>query len=178
MYNSIKRKHCKCSDDCKMYPTFGFAGYFSLHAPVEIKDKVSNRRKIYQKSKNARLYTSSKLRKHEALINSKNEKVLWYKERRYEMTGFCLECGKSTNKDNDKYFSWSIAHIVPKSLIKSVAFHPNNFIELCWQHHSDYDSNFEMAKEMGCFEIAKRKFNQFKHLIPNEELRKINPFLL
>ena len=94
------------------------------------------------------------------------------------MTGVCTECGKTTSKHNDKYYKWSICHIVPKSLIKSVATNEFNWIELCQQHHQEYDNTFDRAAAMMCFGEVKQKFQLFKHLIPPEELRKVNPHLL
>lgn len=37
-YSSIKRKHCRCSDDCPKMPTISFGGYYYAHTPQEIKD--------------------------------------------------------------------------------------------------------------------------------------------
>ena len=102
----------------------------------------------------------------------------WFKDRRKEMVGVCTECGKTTSKHNDKYYKWSICHIVPKSLIKSVATNEFNWIELCQQHHQEYDNTFDRAAAMMCFGEVKQKFQLFKHLIPPEELRKVNPHLL
>lgn len=103
---------------------------------------------------------------------------LWFKERRKEMTGVCTECGKTTSKNNDKYYKWSICHIVPKSLVRSVATNPCNWIELCQQHHQEYDNTFDKAAAMMCFGEIKHKFQLFAHWIPIEELRKVNPHLL
>lgn len=102
----------------------------------------------------------------------------WFMDRRKDMTGVCIECGKTTCKNDDKYYKWSIAHIVPKSLIKSVATNEWNWVELCQQHHQEYDNTFDRAAAMMCFGEVKQKFQLFKHLIPPEELRKVNPHLL
>ena len=102
----------------------------------------------------------------------------WFRERRKEMTGVCIECGKTTCKGDDKYYRWSICHVVPKSLIKSVATNEFNFVELCQQHHQEYDNTFDKAAAMMCFGEVKQKFQLFKHLIPPQEMRKINPHLL
>lgn len=102
----------------------------------------------------------------------------WFKERRKEMIGYCVECGKTTSKHNDKYYKWSICHIVPKSLIPSVATNEYNWVELCQQHHQEMDNTFDKAAAMMCFGEVKMKFLIFKNLIPPEELRKVNPHLL
>lgn len=174
MYSSIKRKKCKCGNP-KCYPTLGFGGFNAKCASQEIKENAGSKYDLARKKKNARLAVRKSYKNEDF-----EKKVLWYKSRRYEMTGVCHEpnCGNKTNKDSDKYYTWSVCHIVPKSLVPSVAYHVQNWVELCWQHHYEFDSNFDTAKEMGIFKEAKRKFNQFKHLIPNEELRKVNPHLL
>jgi len=102
----------------------------------------------------------------------------WFEERRKEMTNCCVECGRTTNKLNNKYYKWSICHIVPKSLVKSVATNQYNFIELCQLHHQEFDSTFDRAANMMCFGEVKLKFQLFKKLIPDYELRKVNPHLL
>lgn len=102
----------------------------------------------------------------------------WFKERRKEMVGVCTECGKTTSKNNDKYYKWSICHIVPKSLIPSVATNEYNWIELCQQHHQEFDNTFDRAAAMMCFGEVKMKFQIFQKLIPPQELRKVNPHLL
>lgn len=102
----------------------------------------------------------------------------WFLDRRKEMQNVCIECGKGTNRDSDKYFKWSICHIAPKALIKSVATNENNWVELCWLHHQEFDSTFDKAAAMQCFGEIKQKFQLFKHLIPPQEMRKINPYLL
>ncbi len=94
------------------------------------------------------------------------------------MTGKCCNCGGATQKDSDKFYKRNCAHIVSKAHIPSVSTHYKNIIELCWQCHFDYDKDFQSAASMNCFNEAKRKFDLFKHLIPNEELRKVNPHFL
>lgn len=108
----------------------------------------------------------------------KSELQQWYDDRRKEMVGCCIECGRGTNKNNDKYFTWSICHIVPKSLVPSVATYEYNWVELCQLHHQEFDNTFGKAAAMMCFGEVKEKFQLFKHLIPAGELRKVNPHLL
>mgnify|MGYP003433596516 FL=1 len=102
----------------------------------------------------------------------------WYLDRRKEMTGVCIECGLGTNIKDDKYYRWSVCHIVPKGLVPSVATHEYNWIELCQHHHQEFDNTFDRAAKMKCFTEAKMKFRLFQKLIPAFELRKINPHLL
>jgi len=173
-YSTIVRKKCKCG--CHRWPATGYNGYSSVCAPAEIKEKVGNKRKVAQRNKNARLSAAFKIRK-DTVDEDKNLLTLWYLARRYEMTGVCIETGKKSSKDNDKYFRWSIAHVVPKALVKSVALNSQNWLELCIEAHTEFDRDFETASKMKCFAEAKRKFNLFKHLIPPDEMRRVNPYL-
>lgn len=150
-----------------------------------------DRRSIIQKAMAKQKSVSTKIRSLQntpanvALLEEKGivksqDLELFYRLRRQEMKGVCQEgnCKNSTNTDHDKYFRWSICHIVPKSLVKSVATNENNWIELCMEHHGDFDNTFERTSKMMCFIEAKRKFQLFKDLIPPEELRRVNPYLL
>lgn len=181
--NSTIKIKCKCSPSCELLPTLGFGGFNVRHAPEEIKLKAGTKKQLAQKKRAARnkvrsLYSMPQNKKIKAI--EKDEKLeQWFIDRRIEMTGLCSEegCGNITNKGNDKYYRWSCCHIVPKSLVPSVATNVFNFIELCQDHHAEFDNTFERAAKMKCFEEVKRKFNLFKHLIPAEELRKVNPYL-
>jgi hypothetical protein len=155
-YSSIKPKKCKCKEDCKKMPSMGFGGYYYSHAPQEIKDADNMRLKMPE-------------------IKPQEQ---WYLDRRDEMTGICIECGLGTNVKDDKYYRWSVCHIVPKSLVPSVATYEHNWIELCQHHHQEFDNTFDRAAAMKCFREAKMKFRLFQKLIPANELRKVNPHLL
>jgi 5-methylcytosine-specific restriction endonuclease McrA len=172
----IKRKKCKCSDNCKLYPTLGYSGFNFTHAPEELKEKIGGKKELQQKKANAAKYASTKLRMSK--YKEDTELDMWFRRRRMQMVGYCSECGRSTNKDSEKYFKWSICHIVPKSICPSVAKNYFNWIELCQTCHQEFDNTFERASKMKCFHEAKTKFQLFKELLPPEELRKVNPHLL
>ena len=183
-YSSIQDKIgicCDCTDGIKKPLIAGRCKYY--HYKIH-RDKVALE-KIKAKNKFRSLKSIPKNKEilvEKGLVKDENKMMLdlWYLARKYEMTGYCSEegCRSSTNKDNDKYYRWSCCHIVPKALVPSVATHLANCIELCQIHHQEYDAGFERAKRMKCFEIAKRAFGTFKHLIPPQELRKVNPYLL
>lgn len=81
----------------------------------------------------------------------------WFEDRRKEMTGRCLHCGGISCKDNDKYFKFSIAHILPKRLFASVATHPLNWVELCfWSNscHTNFDNNILDITQLNCFDAV------------------------
>lgn len=177
-YSSITKK--KCKGNCNRYPVMGLDGWCWSCVPEEIKIKVGNKRRLAQKKKNSRLSQVAKLRTAQKELTGENELDLWYLARKYEMVDRCTEpgCTKRTNKFSEKYYRWSVCHIVPKSLVPSVATHFYNFVELCQDHHNEYDSTFDKAKNLKCFPEIKRRFGLFQHLIPADELRKVNPFLL
>jgi hypothetical protein len=70
-YSSIKRKKCKCSEDCNKFPTLGYGGYFSLHAPAEIKERVGTKKDVAKRNKNARNKASNLLHKDSEADKSK-----------------------------------------------------------------------------------------------------------
>lgn len=171
------------------HPVFGTCkksrkGYCKSHQSLrEDFDRRSITQKAIDKHKvNKKLNSLKGTPENKELVEKEKSKRTvigdWYLDRRKEMCGVCCECGKTTSRGSDKYFTWSICHIVPKSLVPSVATHEHNWIELCQQHHQEFDSTFDKAEKMMCFGEVKQKFQLFKHLIPNEQLRKINPHLL
>lgn len=185
-YSTIQRKKCK---GCGLkYPVLGLNGYCSKACmPEEMaalpkynKKPLSIRRRNFENKLSRDIKVAAD--ENNALVKSVGGSKLildnWFKERRNEMQSFCTECGRRININDDKFYRWSICHIVPKSLVPSVATHENNWIELCQLHHQEFDNTFDKAAKMMCFGEVKQKFQLFKHLIPAEELRKVNPHLL
>lgn len=173
----IVKKKCKCG--CGKYPTMSCGGYNYSCMPPELAEKVGTRRKVAEKNKNQRIALVSKLRAADKAVNGESDMELWFVARRYDMVGTCENCGAPTEKHHPKYWKWCVAHIVPKSLCPSVGTHFYNFAELCKDVcHPEFDSNFVAASRMQCFAELKRRFGLFKHLIPPQEARKINPHLL
>src|SRR6185312_6426762 len=77
-------------------------------------------------------------------VSGTAEMTRWFQERRKQMTGKCAHCGDPSCKNSDEYYKFSIAHILPKRIFKSVATHPLNWIELCfWGNscHTNLDNN-------------------------------------
>lgn len=172
-YSSIIKKPCKCG--CGKMPSVGYNGYYYSCNPEMMRIKIAKHKEKQKNQTQCRslIHTRGNIETKETIdLNH------WFEERRGEMTGCCVECGKTTNKKNDRYYRWSVCHIVPKSLIKSVATNEFNFIELCQLHHQEYDNTFDRAAKMMCFGEIKNKFQLFKHLIPTPELKKVNPHLL
>lgn len=105
----------------------------------------------------------------------------WFEDRRKEMTGVCANCGGKSCKDSDKYFKFSIAHLLPKAYFKSVATHPDNWIELCfWNNacHTNLDQNTLDIIDLSCFDEVIQKFVKIYPSIAKEERRRIPKILL
>ncbi len=193
-YSTITPKKCKCKPDCPQWPTTSFGGYFYLHAPDEIKSAQGEKaRRCYQnKAKRQRESVLSRnlhkaandAQKQESATNEAEitPQRQWFLERRKEMSGFCVcGCGKWSSKRDDKYFHCSIAHILPKAKVKSVAQHPLNWIELnFWDGcHSNFDNkSSDDWENMACWDEIVWKFKQMYPLIPDYEKRWIPQVLL
>lgn len=116
----------------------------------------------------------------------KDSKALdnWFVDRSKEMTGKCVECGGKTTKGDKKYWKYSICHILPKRLFKSVETHPLNFIELCHfgnSHHANFDNlGFEYAKEKmpKAWAVIVTRFRAMYPAIAPEERKFIPDILL
>ena len=73
----------------------------------------------------------------------------------------CAECGCSIQNPESR----NVAHILKKSIFKSVATEDMNILYLCWQHHSDFDSTFERAKKMKVWLLAVERVRGMKVII-------------
>jgi len=92
------------------------------------------------------------------------------------MTGHCLFCNAPSCKKDDEKFHFSLAHLLPKALFKSIATHESNIIELCFWGESSCHTNFdngkiswEMIKDSHEWTIIKPKLEILLPLIPPEE---------
>lgn len=103
----------------------------------------------------------------------------WFKEQISQIPKTCeCGCGK-TFAPPPEGMTWKmyVAHIVPKRPkggVPSVATHPQNRIFLSWDCHTDYDNGKmnETTKQ-----IAKERYNQFKNLIPESEMKNVQAWL-
>ena len=110
------------------------------------------------------------------MVGNSAELNRWFNDRRLELTGYCHHCGKRSCKDDDKYFKFSICHILPKAYVKSVATNPFNFLELCfWGEnscHSQLDNSMLDLIELNCFDEVVVKFQKmYPSIIPSERRR-------
>lgn len=112
--------------------------------------------------------------------DSSAEKERWFQERRREMTGKCSNCGKPSCKNSNEYFRFSIAHILAKrkSMFPSVATHPENWIELCPDCHTNLDQCMIDLTDMSCWNEVVVKFQKIYPQVAKEERRRIPNILL
>ena len=61
-YSSIIRKHCCCSEDCRLYPSIGYKGYNEAHAPEELRQEKISRLKERAKKRNGAIKAGRALR--------------------------------------------------------------------------------------------------------------------
>lgn len=177
-YSSITKKKCKCG--CDKWPSLGYNGYYSTHAPQEIKDKVGSKAKVAARNKANKNALSRKLHAEQNIVSGA-ELNRWFEDRRKEMTGYCANCNGKSCKDDDTYFRFSIAHLLPKAYFPSVKTHPKNFIELCHFGngcHSMMDNKMLDLIDMACFDEIVNKVVAIYPSIAVSERRRIPNVLL
>ncbi len=88
------------------------------------------------------------------------ELVKWFKSRMKMMSGSCMKCGARTETHVYQYAIYSICHILDKrpAVCPNVAIHPLNWIELCPDHHFEFDKkDWNAIEKWGCWpEILER----------------------
>jgi hypothetical protein len=113
-------------------------------------------------------------------VGGGNELDRWFNARRTEMVGACANCGGLSCKDSTQYFMFSIAHILPKNLFKSIKTHPLNWVELCFWNkscHTNYDNKTLDITELNCFDTVIERFvAMYPDIAPKE--RKYIPDVL
>ena len=105
----------------------------------------------------------------------------WFEERRKEMSGVCRHCGGVSCKDDDKFYKFSICHILPKAYFPSIATNEYNFIELCfWKNncHGNMDNKILDLIDMNCWDEIVTKFCIMYPMISKEERRRIPEILM
>jgi hypothetical protein len=96
----------------------------------------------------------------------------WFQDRRTEMTGYCHHCGNVSSRDDDRYYKFSLAHILPKNIFKSIKTHPLNSVELCfWNNscHTNFDHKTLDLMDLNCFhEVIEKFIAMYPDIAPNE----------
>jgi hypothetical protein len=119
-------------------------------------------------------------REREAVVNDENLDG-WFEARRKDLVGGCKHCGGKSCKEDDKYYRFSICHILPKAYFPSVATHEDNFIELCfWDKncHGNMDNKTLDLIDMNCFDEIIEKFQRMYPYVAKEERRRIPQTLM
>ncbi len=99
----------------------------------------------------------------------------FFKGLRKSMTGRCLFCNGNTMKQDDDKFHFSLAHLMPKSIFKSVATHPDIIIELCFYGnscHTNFDNGmitWLTLKDSKEWDIIKEKLLTVLPMVAQEE---------
>ncbi len=96
----------------------------------------------------------------------------FFVEQRKRMTGKCLFTGEKSLKHDDERFHFSIAHLLPKKYFKSVATHPEGWIELSWDAHTDFDNgkiSWLMLRDSSEWKILKEKLLNILPMVAEEE---------
>lgn len=119
----------------------------------------------------------SRKAKEEALAASGIDGAMdaFFASLRPAMTGRCLFCNGTTNKSDDDKFHFSLAHLLPKAVFKSVAMNPDNIIELCfWNEscHTNFDNGkitWEFIKDSKEWDLIKEKLLSVLPMVSQEE---------
>jgi hypothetical protein len=173
-YSSIVRKKCKCSPDCKLWPSLGYAGYAMSHAPQELKDKVGTKQQVAVRNRNKRNAISRKLHQtSDEVAQNRNNMDLWFSLIRTKLTGTCqCGCGQPSSKKDDTYYRHSCCHLFPKNRFDSIKTHPLNFVERAFFGgcHSIFDdTSMDRWVNMADWEDIKAKFYELAPLLTQEE---------
>lgn len=144
-------------------------------------------KKIYRLNKVSQKTAEKAVRQHQdiesgkALTSGSAELKRWFEDRRKELTGICAHCGGHSCKNSDTYWKFSVAHILPKNIFKSVAMHPLNFVELCFFNnscHTNFDNKTLDIMDLNCFDIVIKRFVAIYPSIDPKESRYIPDVLL
>jgi hypothetical protein len=131
--------------------------------------------------KSAKKIEQEKQQAQQNKITGGSELQRWFNDRRKEMLGVCSNCGGKTEKNNDQYFAFSIAHIFPKAYFPSIKTHPKNFIELCHfgnSCHTNFDNGNININDLNCFNEVIEKFIEMYPIISEKEKRRIPKILV
>lgn len=183
--SSIKRKKCKCSESCKLWPSIGYGGYSASHAPQEIKDRVGSKKKLADKKRAA----IGKVRSLVPKDLSNNMQELWFAKIISEIrqNPYCWETGdripdsyfdfnKGVQVKTDRFFRAACCHIFPKSIFPSVATHPMNYLILSASNGShDKTHRLDTFCKMGVWKEAVDRFKEFEPFI-TESHKYLNTF--
>lgn len=173
----MQLKKCKSKEGCTNYPAIGKGGYCHEH---QTEDVAYERKQIASQRKKAEKIQSAKLRKEfnpKAIgkgVDAELEK--WFADiaKQLELKPICWECKKTIPK---AYFRAATAHILQKSIFKSVATHPNNFVIACASNgcHKKTEQLDTLVK-MKIYPIIRERFLQLLPIV-KEKHKYLNNFI-
>lgn len=188
MYSSIPKCKIHDCDFCDAKDTevrkIGKQYYCLSKCYRELKTNeqlVKLKKKTVSSSLKSKIRTLHSSEENREMVKGSAELNRWFTERRKEMTGKCANCGGKSEKDSDRYFKFSIAHLLPKAYVKSVATHPDNWIELCFFNnscHTNFDNGQIDIIDLHCFDQVIQKFARMYPSIAKDEQRRIPAILL
>lgn len=184
----IVRKHCKCNSTCDKYPSLGYSGYYSTHAPLEVLDRIGSNRQQSIRNRAKRSNLTRKLHIAQKMVNGDTAALeLFFSERMNRLYPQCDNCfvTKPSLLFVDKKKQWRScqAHLLPKRHFKSIQTHPLNCMVLgsgysgmCYCH-DDYDHDWERASKMKIWDEVVRRFKILYPLTIESE-RRFTPKIL
>jgi hypothetical protein len=139
--------------------------------------KLPKEKKVYRiPKKSAKKIADEKTIKENQA--GETELVKWFKGRMKFMSGKCCNCGDKTETKKYEFAIGSIAHILEKrnNMFPSVKYHPQNFIELCYPCHQNFDNfwSWEEKQKLKCWPQVVEKFIMIEPDIAQGE-RKLIP---
>jgi len=121
-------------------------------------------------------------KKRKVDVEDKKTGDAWFNARHIEMTGRCLVCNGKTTKRTD-IFKNSVAHLFAKAIFKSIKWHEENWIELCFfgnSCHTNFDHcmlTFEDLKLTQAWPEIVRKFKILYPLMNSAEQGRVPEIL-
>lgn len=108
---------------------------------------------------------------------SDNEMDLFFLAMRKKCRGKCFFCQASTTYKNEELWRIAIAHLLPKAKFKSIAVNENNWVELCWDCHTDFDTGqitwLLLRDSEEWFQLKEKLLNVLPMVSPEERKHKL-----
>lgn len=177
MYSSIQKKYSVCID-CKNgieVPVIAerCSYHYKIHRAIIQMDRQKERNKIR---------SLNQLEGNKEMVDANKELKEWFAYHMANSPKVCENCKKDLSHYSEKEWRGSQDHIIEKSAVNgcpSVAAVLENHCVLgmfCC-HGQKHTSNLNLSR-MDIFPVLKERFKKFKHLIIEEERRKIPKIFL
>lgn len=148
------------------------SNYLEQRFKEKLYGKAYEPKKQYSIPKKSKKKIEQEKAEKERLGGEDTDLVKFFKGAMKRMTGKCLWCGANTETHIYKWAIFSICHLLDKreTMCPSVKCHPRNWIELCPDHHTEFDSlNWTEREQLGFWpEIVERLISVYPDLDPSE----------